>query len=99
MLLSTTFSLRMIYVYYLLASVVCRTWSTLVIVMRCLKILYLIVKKLVGVLFPFKKIFLSQSPQIVLGNKVINFSDSMTYVGVKISANLSDDEVIFRQVR
>ena len=30
---------------------------------------------------------------------LINFCDSVTYLGVKISANLSDDEDIFRQVR
>ena len=56
-------------------------------------------KKSVGVLFPSKGFVLSQSPKIVLGNKVINFCDSVTYLGVKISANLSDDEDIFRQVR
>ena len=100
MLLSTTFSLRMIFVYYLQAAVVFRTWSTYVAVMQCLIILYLIVKKSIGVLFPSKGFVLSQSPKIVLGNKVINFCDSVTYLaGVKISANLSDDEDIFRQVR
>ena len=56
-------------------------------------------KKSVDVLFPSKGFVLSQSPKIVLGNKVINFRDSVTYLGVKISANLSDDEDIFRQVR
>ena len=34
-----------------------------------------------------------------MGNKVINFCDSVTYLGVKISANLSEDEDIFLQVR
>ena len=56
-------------------------------------------KKSVGVLFPSKGFVLSQSPKIVLGNKVIDFCDSVSYLGVKISANLSDDEDIFRQVR
>ena len=42
----------------------------------------------------------SQSSKIVLGNKVINFSDSVTYLDFKISANLSDNkEDSFRQVR
>ena len=99
MLLSTTFALRMILFYYLLASVVCRTWSTFVVVMRCLVILYLIVKHQLEFFFPSKGFVLSQSPNIVLGNKEIQFRDSVAYLGVKIPANLSDDEDIFRQVR
>ena len=99
MLLSTTFSLRMIDVYYD-ASVASRIWSTYVV--RSYAVPHNIVfncKKSVGVLFPFKGFVLSQSSKIVLGNKLINFSDSVTYLGVKISANLSDDENIFHQVR
>ena len=53
-------------------------------------------KKSISVLFPSKRFVLSQSPKIILENKVINFCDSVTYLGVKISANLSDDEDIFR---
>ena len=66
--------------------------------MRFLITLYLIVKP-VGVLFPSKRFVLSQKPKIVLENKEVNFFNKVTYLGVKISANLSDDENIFFQVR
>ena len=56
-------------------------------------------KKLVGVLFPSQGFVPSQSPKIVSENKVIKFSDRVTFLGVKISANLADDEDIFCQVR
>ena len=57
-------------------------------------------KKSVGVLFPSKGFVLPQSPKIILGNTVINFSDSVTYFGVvKIFAKFCDDENMFRQVR
>ena len=56
-------------------------------------------KKSVCVLFPFKGFVLFHSPKIVLGNLVINFSDSVTCLDVQISANLTNDEDIFRQVR
>ena len=56
--------------------------------MRCLIILYLIVKNQLVFFFHPKDLFvLSQSPKTGLGNKVINFCDSVTYLGVKISAN------------
>ena len=55
--------------------------------------------KSVGVLFPSKGFALSQKPKVILGNKIINFYDSLTYIGVKIFANLSDDDDILHQVR
>ena len=95
MLLSTTFSFRMIYVYYLLAAVVVDICSSYEvphnIVLNC--------KKSLDVLFPSKRFVLSQSSKIVSGNKVINFCNSVTYLGIKFSANLCDDEDILRQVR
>ena len=55
-------------------------------------------KKSVGDIFPSKGLILFQKPKAVLGNKVINFSDSAMSLGVKIFANLSDGDDIFRQV-
>ena len=50
-------------------------------------ILYLVVKNQLVFFFHPK-----DSYSHVLGNEVINFSDYVAYLGVKISTNLSDDK-------
>ena len=92
-----SFFFRVINVYYLLAFVVSRIWLTFVVVMRCLIILYFLLQKMSWSSFSIQRTKFFEAQDCV-GNKVINFCDSVTYHGVKISANLSDDD-IFRLVR
>lgn len=55
--------------------------------------------KSTGMLFKPKQFSLSTSPTVLLGNMTVCFSDSVTYLGVKLNSSLTDNDDILRQVR